>query len=119
MLSAIEPEGLPESFFSLGQDFSTSKDKRDCPKYLYMRVDFWLEVFEIPESDEDAASVKLSLVSSFAFRSIGFFLCRISDVNTMRMMTANVAPDPIAMRSRSPCDSPSIDTLGTLGKENQ
>jgi hypothetical protein len=46
-------------------------------------------------------------------------LCLISEIKTTRITTANIAPLPIATRSMSPCDLPSIDTLGTENKEDK
>jgi hypothetical protein len=44
--------------FNSIDDFSTSKDESDLPKYLNMRFDFCDEEVEIPESEGEEASVK-------------------------------------------------------------
>lgn len=107
-----------EDFISRSDDFSKSNDDSDLPKNLNIKFDFCEDEFEMPESDGHGASVKLSLSWSFFPVSCGVFLCLMSDVRMMRMMTAKIAPDPIAISSKSPCDSPSIETFGTEMKEN-
>lgn len=107
---------LPESeprvgLISTDDDFSRSNDERDFPKYRNIKFDFCVDDSEMFESDGEGANVKLSCCASLA--SSGLFLCLISEVKTIRMMTAKVAPVPIATSKRSPCDSPSIETFGT------
>lgn len=81
-----------------------------------MRFDFCDEEVELlPLSDGTEESVKFSPICWLMELSLsGFLLYRISDVNTIRIITANVAPVPIATSNRSPCDCPSIDTFGTV-----
>lgn len=112
MFIAVDSERRQGDFISIVDIFSTSNDDRDFPKYLNMRFDFCDDVVEIPESEE--ASVKFSPI--FVPSLSGFLLYRISDVRMIRIITANVAPVPIATSNRSPWDSPSIDTFGTVGK---
>lgn len=100
--------------------FSTSNDERDFPKYLNIKFDFCEDEVEIPESEGDDASVKLSSCRVLRLLSApGFFLCLMRDVRMIRIMTANVAPVPIATSNRSPCDWPSMDTLETFEAEKK
>ena len=103
------------------EDFSRSNDERDLPKYLNIRLDFCEDEFDMPESDGDAANVKFPSTKSegdFLSFSLGFFLCLMREVNMIIMMTASVAPVPIATSKSSPCDFPSIETFGTERKTN-
>ena len=115
MFIAIDFERRQGDFIAFVDIFSTSNDDRDFPKNLNMRFDFCDDTVEIPESDGEEASVKFPPI--FVSSLSGFLLCRISDVKTIRIITANVAPVPIATSNRSPCDCPSIDTFGTVGKK--
>lgn len=98
---ATHPELDLDGRISMADEFSTSNDERDFPKYLNIRFDFCDDVVEMPESDGDGARVKFPLGWPFK-SSTGCFLCLMSDVKMMRIMTATVAPVPIAMSSKSP-----------------
>jgi hypothetical protein len=111
MLIATQFDLLHEEFISIGA-FSSSNDESDFPKYLNIKFDFCEDVVEIPESEGDGARVKL--LSNCGPSASGFFLCLIRDVKIMRIMTARVAPVPMAMSNKSPCDCPSIETFGTV-----
>lgn len=103
MFMAMQPELALLS--STSADFSRSNDESVLPKYRNIRFDFCEDDDEMPESDDEACSVKLpSLVASDLWPASGFFLCLISDVRTTRMTTANVVPVMMATSSRSPCD---------------
>lgn len=121
MLMAMQLDEPVDDFRSIGDDFSTSNDESDLPKNLNMRFDACEDDVEMPESDGDGASVKLPTCLTAVLSIFGCFLCLMSDVRTMRMTTANDVPVPIAMSSKSPCDSPSIETFGTetSGKINR
>ena len=56
---AMEPEG--DDLKSIDEDFSTSNDDKDFPKYLNIRFDFCVEDEETLEFDGDWASVKFPL----------------------------------------------------------
>lgn len=113
-----ESEPLRVDRISSDEDFSRSKDERDFPKYRNIRFDFCVADSEMPESDGEGARVKLSKCDLFSSDFVGLFLCLISDVRTTSITTAKVVPVPIAISSKSPCDSPSIDTLGTESRNS-
>lgn len=104
-------------------DLSTSNDDNDFPKYLNMRFDFNDVLLESVSDDEVRVKFPLGVsMTFFTFTSLfellfsifgAFFLCRMREIKIIKIITAKIAPLPIAMSSKSPCDLPSIDTFGT------
>lgn len=113
MFMATHPELGFDELISIDDDFSTSNDESDLPKYLNIKFDFCDDEDEIPESDGDCASVKFPHISLFCLISVGLFLCLMRVVRIAKIMIAKVAPLPIATSNSSPCDLPSIETFGT------
>ena len=82
-----------------------------------MRFDFDKELFV--DDGGEVVRVKFPLgvsiifvtFSSFSILGTTFFLCLISEIKIIKIITAKIAPLAIAMSSMSPCDFPSMETF--------